>query len=74
MAFKPPRTAFLDFPLGCTVGKPNKPEQRREILKTVLKEAAYYREPWKLMKLPFQWSPGGNRDWQETVRKIYRNS
>lgn len=74
MAFKPPRTAFLDFPLGCPAGKPNEPEQQREILKTVLKEAFDYREPWKLIELPFQWSPDGNREWEETVRNMYRNS
>ena len=74
MAFKPPRTAFLDFPLGCTVGKPNEPKQQRDILKTVLREASDYRDPWKLIELPFQWSPDGNRDWEEDVRNMYRDS
>ena len=36
MAFKPPRTVFLDFPLGCPAGKPNEPELQRMILRVRL--------------------------------------
>ena len=39
MAFKPPRTVFLDFPLGCPAGKPNEPELQRDILRAALRAA-----------------------------------
>src|SRR3970282_2165386 len=37
MSFKPPRTVFLDFPLGCPAGKPNEPDLQREILRAALR-------------------------------------
>ena len=43
MAFKPPRTVFLDFPLGCPAGKPNEPELQRMILRAVLEAAPLFR-------------------------------
>jgi len=61
MAFKPPRTIFLDFPIGC-----------REILRAALLSATQFGEPWKMVELPFQWSADGSRDWEEAVKKIYR--
>lgn len=70
--FKPPRTVFLDFPLGCTAGKPNEPEQQREILRTALGLAPEFGEPWKIVDLPFRFSPDGNRDWEEVVKDMYR--
>jgi hypothetical protein len=72
MAFKPPRTVFLDFPLGCPAGKPNEPELQRNILRAALGAAPEFREPWGIAQLPFQWSQDGNRDWEETVKDLYR--
>jgi D-proline reductase (dithiol) PrdB len=73
MAFKPPRTVFLDFPLGCPAGKPNEPELQRNILRAALEATPLFGEPWKIVHLPFQWSQDGSRDWEETVRELYRN-
>jgi hypothetical protein len=72
MAFKPPRTVFLDFPLGCPAGKPNEPELQRMILRAALEAAPLFGEPWRIAQLPFQWSEDGNRDWEERVRELYR--
>ena len=72
MAFKPPRTVFLDFPLGCPAGKPNEPELQRMILRAALEAAPLFGEPWRIVQLPFQWSEDGNRDWEESVRELYR--
>jgi D-proline reductase (dithiol) PrdB len=72
MSFKPPRTIFLDFPLGCPAGKPNEPDLQREILRAALSAAPFFSEPWKIVELPFQWSKDGNRDWEEDVRELYR--
>lgn len=71
-AFKPPRTVFLDFPPGCPAGKPNEPELQREILRAALRAAREFGDPWRIITLPFQWSAGGSRDWEQTVQDLYR--
>ena len=71
-AFKPPRTVFLDFPLGCPAGRPNEPELQREILRAALAAAPAFASPWKIFELPFQWFPDGRRDWEEEVKELYR--
>ena len=71
-SFKPPRTVFLDFPMGCPAGKPDEPELQREILRTALAAAPQFGGPWKIFELPFQWSDDGNRGWEEEVRGIYQ--
>jgi D-proline reductase (dithiol) PrdB len=72
MAFKPPRTAFLDFPLGCPAGKPHQPEMQRNILRAALNAAPAFDANWKMTELPFQWSADGNRQWEEEVKELYR--
>jgi len=73
-ANKPPRTCFLDFPLGCPAGKPHQIEQQREILRTALKLAPQFDpEHWEIKTLPFQWSADGSRAWEEEVRQLYLN-
>jgi D-proline reductase (dithiol) PrdB len=71
-AFKPPRAVFLDFPIGCPAGRPGEPALQREILRAALDAAPTFGEPWRIVELPFQWSPDGSRDWEETVRELYR--
>jgi len=71
---KPPRTCFLDFPLGCPAGKPHQADQQREILRSALNLAADFDEkPWHIKSLPFQWSPDASRAWEEEVNDLYRN-
>ena len=71
---KPPRTCFLDFPLGCPAGKPHEAEQQREILRSALMAAPDFGgKPWHIKTLPFQWSPDGSRAWEEEVSELYRN-
>jgi D-proline reductase (dithiol) PrdB len=71
-AVKPPRTVFLDYPLGCPAGKPNEPRLQRDILRAALGAASHFGELWRMEPLPFQWSQDGNRDWEEEVRELYR--
>ena len=71
-AFKPPRTVFLDFPLGCPAGKPNEPELQRAILRAALAAAPGFGAPWRMVELPFQWSADGRRDWEDDVKDLYR--
>ena len=71
---KPPRTCFLDFPLGCPAGKPHESAQQREILRAALGLAPGFEgKPWHIESLPFQWSTDGSRAWEEEVSDLYRN-
>src|SRR5579864_7072860 len=71
---KPPRTCFLDFPLGCPAGKPHEAKQQREVLRSALQLAPEFDgQPWHIKSLPFQWSPDGSRAWEEEVSDLYRN-
>jgi D-proline reductase (dithiol) PrdB len=71
---KPPRTCFLDFPLGCPAGKPHEASQQREILRAALKLAPDFDpENWEMKSLPFQWSPDGSRAWENEVDDLYRD-
>ena len=73
-AVKPPRTCFLDFPLGCPAGRPFAGDQQREILRSVFALApSFDGRPWAMETLPQQWSPDGDRSWEETTSNLYRN-
>ena len=72
--FKPPRTCFLDFPLGCPAGKPFEGAQQREILRAALRLApAFLSDHWQMETLPFQWNSDGKREWETDVYELYRS-
>jgi D-proline reductase (dithiol) PrdB len=72
-AVKPPRTCFLDFPLGCPAGKPHAAAQQRDILRRTLQLAAEFDpDNWAMKSLPFQWDVDGNRDWENATEELYR--
>lgn len=64
-AVNPPRTAFLDFPLGHTTGKPNDPELQRKILLQALESFRKITEPGGVVTLDFRWSDSD--DWKKNV-------
>jgi len=72
MALKPPRSVFLDFPLGCPCGRPGEPEQQRDILRQALRLAATDWPEWELRRLPHAWGEEGDRSWEEHVDSLYR--
>jgi hypothetical protein len=72
LAVKPPRPCFLDFPIGCPVGKPGMPEMQRQILKAVFAQAEKFTGDWALHELPFQWAKDGSRHWEEELKDLYR--
>jgi D-proline reductase (dithiol) PrdB len=55
-AVRPPRAAFLDYPLGYTTGKPGEPELQRRILLEALDAFASLSTPGTVKTLPFRWS------------------
>ena len=62
-AVKPPRTCFLDFPLGCPAGKPFEAAQQRDILRSVFQRvAAFDSGLGKCTRCRTQWSADGDRD------------
>lgn len=66
-AVNPPRTAFLDFPLGHTAGKPGDPALQREIMLEALEAFTSLTEPGSIKMLPFRWSE--DNSWQETAMR-----
>jgi hypothetical protein len=63
-AVKPPRAAFLDYPLGHTTGKPNQPELQQEILMQALEGFTSLTVPGSIKMLPFRWD---DEDWKRTA-------
>jgi hypothetical protein len=63
-AAKPPRAAFLDYPLGHTTGKPNEPDLQREILVQALDGFSSMTTPGMIKMLPFRWD---DEDWKRTA-------
>jgi hypothetical protein len=55
-AVRPPRAAFLDYPLGYTTGKPGEPELQRRIMLEALDAFASLSSPGTVKTLPFRWS------------------
>ena len=55
-SIRPPRAAFLDYPLGHTTGKPGEPELQRRILLEALDAFASLSSPGSVKTLSFRWS------------------
>ena len=64
-AVNPPRSAFLDFPLGHTTGKPHDPELQRKILLLALEAFGKITEPGGVLNLDFRWSESD--DWKNKI-------
>ncbi len=52
---KPPRTFFVNYPLGHTSGKPFNRQNQMEILKAALGGAKDVKEAGAIVQLPYQW-------------------
>ena len=55
-AGKPPRAAFLDYPLGHTTGKPFDPEDQYAVVRASLNAFERLSQPGAIEKLPNRWS------------------
>ena len=54
-AVKPPRSAFVNFPLGHQTGKPHQPELQRAIVRDALRAFESIEEPGTVVTLPYVW-------------------
>jgi hypothetical protein len=45
---------------------------QRNILRAALEAAPRFGAPWRIAALPFHWFQDGRRDWEETVKELYR--
>jgi hypothetical protein len=52
----PPRSAFVDMPLGYTAGRPNEPEFQRDLLRQVFEAAESIDTPGSIVDLDVIWS------------------
>jgi len=59
---KPPRAAFLDFPLGRQCGKPGDVDLQTKILKDALSLLVSATVPGEIVDLPYEW--GTSFDWE----------
>ncbi|MGE5698469.1 MAG: hypothetical protein ACM31N_00140 [Deltaproteobacteria bacterium] len=62
---RPPRAAFLDYPLGHTTGKPGEPELQRRIMLEALDAFTSLSSPGTVKALPFRWSD--DESWKDRV-------
>ncbi len=70
-AVRPPRSVFINFPLGHQTGKPNDPALQRAIVLDALAAAGSISVPGKLVNLPYVWDEQDD-SWEETdYRKGY---
>ena len=66
---KPPRSGFLNFPLGNCVGRPLETAEQRAVCADVVALADLSRPARVITELPFQWSDPG---WPEQVVAQYQ--
>ena len=71
---RPPRSVFLDFPLGRQCGKPHDADLQVRILKDALRVLAGAGKPGEIADLPYEWGApfdftGFLRDLEEMLRE-----
>lgn len=66
---KPPRTAFVNFPMGNAFGRPGDREQQKRILTDALRLAVEARTAGELVDLPYDWGAEVAVHFRETTRE-----
>ena len=67
----PPRSAFVDMPLGYTAGRPHEPEFQRDLLRQVFKAAESIDTPGSIVDLDVTWSEDAS--WKDTATSGLNN-
>ncbi|NJN52116.1 MAG: hypothetical protein HC809_10440 [Gammaproteobacteria bacterium] len=66
-AVRPPRSVFLDFPLGHTAGKPNDAPTNIAIMNAALGAFETMTKPESFVTLPFEWAE--DDAWKDAVMR-----
>ena len=72
-AYRPPRTALLDYPIGAPCGRVGDPEHQRVTLRAALKCPLDTTTP-ELYTIDLPYQSDGGRDWVEATLVAYRAS
>lgn len=64
---RPPRSVYLDFPLGHTAGKPKGPVTNAAIMRAALDAFTAITEPGAMVRLPFEWA--ADDAWKDSVMR-----
>ena len=72
-AVKPPRSVFLNFPMGRQAGKPFDKALQTRILKDALAALETITVPGAIIDLPYEWTPGDNT-WEDKVMRGHSHS
>ena len=68
---KPPRSAFINFPLGRPCGKPGDAVQQKAIITDVLNLFLELSNPSQIVDLPFEWDqPFDWNDFKKDVQSM----
>ena len=67
-AVKPPRSVFVNFPLGHETGKPHQPELQRSIVRDAFHALVTITIPGTIVTLPYLWDENDD-SWED---KEYR--
>ena len=62
---RPPRSVFVNYPLGHQTGRPGDPAGQRDIVVRALGAAESIAVPGAVVELPLVWDEGDDR-WEET--------
>jgi len=65
---RPPRAVFVDHPVGRTFGPPRDRQRHETILARTLAELPHFTRPGAIRDLGCNWSPDGNRAWEDELR------
>lgn len=63
---KPPRSVFINFPLGHTAGKPFDRELQMKIIKDAFDALKSIKEPGTIIDLPYKWQ-GDDDSWEKAA-------
>ena len=65
---KPPRSVFVNFPLGPPTGKPFDHELQMKIIKDAFSALKSIKAPGAIIDLPYRWQEGDDR-WEREAEK-----
>ncbi len=68
-AVKPPRSVFVNFPLGHQTGKPHQPELQRNIVRDAFHALETITTPGEIIALPYTWDKNDD-SWEDREYRV----